>query len=174
MRRRAKVPGAWVLGGLRVLGPRPMPVCVVPPPPWPGRAEQPGLRDGTPAGRPAGGATQRLSQRGQGHRAPPGQGVCLGGGVEGTLGRRGCCLQPPHPNPCPRPHPQEQNGELQAKYQKLLVRRPQDRDGRGWEAGLWAKKCVRLTLQAGWRRMKWGEAVSRAPICEATLIALCS
>lgn len=53
-------------------------------------------------------------------------------------GKGGSCLQPCLDPPCPRLCLQEQNSELQAKYQKLLVRRtpppPGEGDGRGWGA----------------------------------------
>ena len=49
---------------------------------------------------------------------------------------------------------------------------------RGWEGtgsqAVGGDVCVRLTLQAGCKGMKGGEAVSRAPAREAPLIALCS
>lgn len=49
------------------------------------------------------------------------------------LGERGSHLQPCL-DPCPWLCPQEQNSELQAKYQKLLVRSPAGKWGRrGWE-----------------------------------------
>lgn len=47
----------------------------------------------------------------------------------------------PRPNPCPRLCPQEQNSELQAKYQKLLVRT--GREGLGQEV------CAVQTVEGG-------------------------
>lgn len=62
-------------------------------------------------------------------------------GVEGPAGTRGS--HPfPHPNPGPLLRPQEPNSELQAKYQKLLVRCPGEQDERGWDARLWGQKRV--------------------------------
>lgn len=73
----------------------------------------------------------------------------------------------PCPNPCPRLCPQEQNSELQAKYQKLLVRT--------WGgAGKLAVGMGRAqqTFQTEWREMKWKEMVPRASAFEAPQFTL--
>lgn len=106
-----------------------MPVCVVPPLPWPGQAEQPELRDGTAAGGPPG-EQHNIFHNEVKAIGPHLAKVCAWGGVKGTRGRRGSCLQPPTLTRVLGLILRSRTVNLQAKYQKLLVRRS---PGPGWE-----------------------------------------
>lgn len=140
--RRAKGSRAWALSGLRVLDPPGPCVCVVPPPPGQDKLSSPELRDGTAAGGPPGwNNTTSFTMRSRPCRAPPRQGVCLGGRVKGTRGKRGSCLHP-HRNPCPRPDPQEQKQVNSGQVPETAGETPQDRDGRDGKPGCGREVCA--------------------------------
>lgn len=78
--------------------------------------------------------------------------VCIWWSLCGGVGqRRGHTWS----NLSPRPYPQEQNSELQAKYQKLLVRNP-GRRGR-----------------MGGRLMSWGHTPLTVTACSSVSIVVC-